>query len=130
MPAGVATGLGVVAAFLISLNVIGLDVAEARTVATTALILIGLYLVIIIESQGSPVRVRWVVLMCGLLLVSYAVALGTPMFASFFELEQPNLAGFIAAVIGTLLATGGLWLTDHRFAPPSRRLQALADRIK
>ncbi|MCB0872460.1 MAG: HAD-IC family P-type ATPase [Thermoleophilia bacterium] len=130
VPAGVATGLGVVAAFLISLNVIGLDVAEARTVATTALILIGLYLVIIIESQGSPVRVRWVVLMCGLLLVSYAVALGTPMFASFFELEQPNLAGFIAAVIGTLLATGGLWLTDHRFAPPSRRLQALADRIK
>ncbi|MFN8121807.1 MAG: HAD-IC family P-type ATPase [Thermoleophilia bacterium] len=130
VPAGVAAGLGVVAGFLIALNVLETGLEEARTVAVTTLILIGLYFVLILEGQdGSLRRVRWVSLLCGAMLVGYAVALSWSPAASFFQLDRPDPFAFIAALLGAGLSIAGLWITDDRFAPPSPRLRALAARL-
>ncbi len=130
VPAGVAAGLGVVAGFLIALNVLETSLTEARTVAVTTLILIGLYFVLILEGQGASARrLRWVSLLCGLMLVAYAMALSWAPASEFFEVDRPNPFAFTAALLGAALAIGGLWITDDRFAPPSARLRALAARL-
>ena len=55
IPAGTATGLGVVSSYLFALNVINLPIIEARTVSVTVLVIVGLYLVLVLEAAG---RVR------------------------------------------------------------------------
>jgi cation-transporting ATPase E len=55
VPAGSAAALGVLASYLFALNVIDLPLIEARTVATTVIVVVGLYLVLALEASG---RVR------------------------------------------------------------------------
>src|SRR4029079_14547532 len=50
VPAGPAGGLGVLASFVFSRNVARLPPTEARTIATTVLVLVGLYLVLVFEA--------------------------------------------------------------------------------
>jgi P-type E1-E2 ATPase len=102
VPAGVAAGLGVLASFLISLNVLDVGLVESRTVATTVLVAVGLYLVLAL---------------CGGLFVLYLVVLATPGLRSFFELDVPGSGSWLAAILGCSLTIGFLWLTDDRFVP-------------
>src|SRR5207253_3132736 len=53
VPAGTAAGLGVLASFVFSRNVARVPLADARTVATTALVLVGLYLLLALEATTS-----------------------------------------------------------------------------
>lgn len=130
VPAGVATGLGVVASFLLAKNVIGMPLAEARTVAVMALVSIGLYLVLLLEGPAVPARrARWTLAMCGGLLALFVVVLSLGSWRSFFDLHVGGAPAVLAAVIGTLLAAAGLWATDSRFAPPFPAIRALADRL-
>ena len=55
IPAGTAMGLGVVASFLLAINLLDMSELRARTVATTVLVAIGLYLIVVLESSS---RVR------------------------------------------------------------------------
>ena len=50
VPAGAAAGIGVVASYQFSLNALDLPLLEARTVATSVLVLVGLYLIIALEG--------------------------------------------------------------------------------
>lgn len=130
VPAGVAAGLGVVAAFLIALNVMRLGLDESRAVAVTTLIIIGLHLVLLLEGVGAgPRRLRWVYALCGAMLVAYVAVLSMEGWRTFFALETPGAAGMIAVVVGAGLAILGLWATDARFAPPSARLRRWASRL-
>jgi magnesium-transporting ATPase (P-type) len=116
VPAGVAAGLGVLASFLISLNVLDVGLVESRTVATTVLVAVGLYLVLALEATGGR-RDRWVATLCGGLFVLYLVVLATPGLRSFFELDVPGSGSWLAAILGCSLTIGFLWLTDDRFVP-------------
>jgi cation-transporting P-type ATPase E len=116
VPAGVAAGLGVLASFLVTLNVLDQGLVEARTVATTVLIAVGLYLILALEATGGR-RDRWVGLLCGALLALYLVVLLLPGLRGFFELVMPSFGGWLAAILGSGLAVGFLWLTDDRFVP-------------
>jgi cation-transporting P-type ATPase E len=116
VPAGVAAGLGVLAAFLVTLNVLDQSLEEARTIATTVLIVVGLYLILALEATGGR-RARWVGLLCGGLLLLYLLVLALPGTRSFFELDVPSMGGWLAAILGSGLAIGFLWLTDDRFVP-------------
>ena len=116
MPAGVAAGLGVLSSFLVTLNVLDAGIVEARTVATTVLIVVGLYLILALEATGGT-RDRWVGLLCGGLLLLYGVVLALPGMRSFYELEIPSAGGWLAAILGSGMAIGFLWLTDDRFVP-------------
>ena len=119
IPAGTATGLGVLSAFLFALNVVGLPLVEARTVATTVLVLVGLYLVLALEASGRR-RAAAVSALCGALVVLYALLLAWGGARDFFELAVPGFWSLVAILGGTALAIAGLALTDERFVPAVR----------
>jgi magnesium-transporting ATPase (P-type) len=125
VPAGTAAGLGVLSSYLFSTYVLQIDVGEARTVATTVLILVGLYLIVVLEAST---RLRWaaVTMLCLALLSVYGVVLALPGMREFFELALPGPAAWATAVVGAGLAVLGLWLTDERFTPGGQAREASA----
>ncbi len=116
VPAGIAAGLGVVSSYLFALNVINLSLTSARTVATTALIAVGLYLVLALEAAGRR-RSAWVGALCAVLAALYGLVLAFPSSRDFFALATPSPAILATAAAGAALAVLGLWLTDERFVP-------------
>jgi cation-transporting ATPase E len=116
IPAGTAAGLGVVASFLLSINLIEMSELRARTVATTVLVATGLYLIIVLESS-SRVRGYTVGALCAALFALYLVVLSLPGWRDFFELAAPDPVIIIVSLVGTALAVTGLALTDERFLP-------------
>ncbi len=112
VPAGVAAGLGVVSAYLFSLNVLDLPLESARTVATSTLVLIGLSLVYFLEAGGRRVRNAAVLTLCALLLTAYVLVLLVPFTRSFFALALLTPEIVLCALGGAALAIGGLWLMD------------------
>jgi cation-transporting ATPase E len=120
VPAGVAAGLGVTTTYLVSLNVFDLGLLQSRTAATSALILVGLYLVLALEAT-SPSRARLVGILCGSLLAAYVALLALPSTRRFFELAVPNPPAVVLVLVGAGIAIGFLWLTDDRFVPLRNR---------
>jgi cation-transporting P-type ATPase E len=116
IPAGTAAGLGVVASFLLSINLIDMSEVRARTVATTVLVMVGLYLIIVLESS-SRMRDYTVGALCAALLALYFVVLSLPGWRDFFEVAAPDPAIIVVSLAGTALAVTGLALTDERFLP-------------
>jgi cation-transporting P-type ATPase E len=116
VPAGTAAGLGVLSSYLWSFYVLELGLVESRTVATTVLILVGLYLIVVLEAAGRT-RATAVLLLCLGLLGLYAAVLAVPSLREFFELAVPGPTAWLTALAGAGLAAAGLWLTDPRFTP-------------
>ncbi len=116
VPAGTAVGLGVLSSYTFVLQVLGRPLDESRTVATTVLVVVGLYLILALEAS-SPRRGAWVSILCLVLAGIYVLVLITPIGRSFYALAIPTPLGFLAALGGALLAIGGLALTDDRFVP-------------
>ncbi len=116
VPAGVAAGFGVLASYLVTLNVLDAGLKEARTAALTTLILVGLYLVLALEARERS-RAVWVGALCGSLLAVYIAILAIPGLRGFFDLVTLGPASELAALVGAGLAIGFLWLTDDRFVP-------------
>jgi magnesium-transporting ATPase (P-type) len=116
VPAGTAAGLGVLSGYLFSFYVLDLGLAEARTVAVSVLILVGLYLILVLEAAGRK-RSAAVSGLCLALLGAYGLVLALPFARDFFALALPGPAGWLTVLGGAGLAALGLWLTDERFAP-------------
>jgi P-type E1-E2 ATPase len=116
VPAGTAAGLGVLSSYLWSFYVLDLGLVESRTVATTVLILVGLYLIVVLEASGR-VRAPAVVALCLSLLALYGLVLALPGMREFFQLAVPGVTACLTALGGAGLAVAGLWLTDERFTP-------------
>jgi P-type E1-E2 ATPase len=116
LPAGTAAGLGVVSSYLFALNVINLSTVKAQTVSVTVLVLVGLYLIVVLEAAGR-VRSALVITLCVALLALYALVLAFPGTRSFFSLAVPNAGIILSALGGSILAIAGLVLTDDRFVP-------------
>jgi cation-transporting P-type ATPase E len=116
VPTGVAAGFGVLSAFLLARNVFELSLVSARTAATTVLIIVGLYLVLILEAT-SVRRLQRVAVLCGAMLAIYVVVLALPSVRDFFMLDVPGFRIMVATAIGTTLAIGFLWTVSERFWP-------------
>ena len=116
LPAGTAAGLGVLSSYLFALNVLDFQVREARTVATTTLVLVGLYLILALEAEGRR-RSSAVGLLTALLLVGYATVLLTAFGRSFFLLAPLSVGTVLPAVAGAVLAALGLAALDPQFVP-------------
>jgi magnesium-transporting ATPase (P-type) len=122
VPAGVAAGLGVLASYLVAKNVFDLGLEESRTVSTTVVILVGLYLIVVLEATSGR-RSAWVGALCGALFAVYLLVLALPAARDFFELVVPSPAAIVTIALGSALAVAFLVLTDERFLPaPARRL--------
>ena len=124
IPAGTAGGLGVVSSYLFALEVINLPLIEAQTVATSVLMIVGLYFILVLEAAG---RTRGVAIagLCAAMLVLYILVLAFPATRNFFELSVPNAPIILSALGGSLLAILGLAAMDERFVP-GRALEGLA----
>jgi cation-transporting P-type ATPase E len=116
VPGGSAAALGVLASYLFALNVIDLPLVEARTVATTVIVIVGLYLVLALEASGR-VRGAAVAGLCLGMLIVYVLVLLTPGLREFFDLASLGPLIVIISLVGAGLAVTGLWLTDERFVP-------------
>jgi P-type E1-E2 ATPase len=114
--AGIAAGLGVLSSYLWALNVLGLGVRESRTVATTTLVGVGLYLILVLEASGRR-RSAAISLLCAGLATAYALVLASSFGESFFRLRGPGVGGLATALAGMALAAGGLWLVDENLLP-------------
>jgi drug/metabolite transporter (DMT)-like permease len=106
----------VVAGFLLSINLIDMSELRARTVATTVLVAVGLYLIVVLEAS-SRVRGYTVGALCAVLFALYLVVLSLPGWRDFFEVAAPDPAIILVSLAGTALAVTGLVLTDERFVP-------------
>jgi cation-transporting P-type ATPase E len=116
LPAGTAAGLGVLSSYVFALNVLDLRLVEARTVAVSVLVLVGLYLILALEVTGR-VRGAAVSTLCLLLLIGYALVLIVPFTRTFFALTLPGPAVVASALAGAALGIAGLAVLDDRFIP-------------
>ena len=120
VPAGTAAGLGVLASFVFARNVGRLPLVEARTIATTVLVLVGLYLILALEATSRR-RGAAIGALTGAMLVLYALVIAAPGTRHFFALTIPGPGGVFLALAGAAIAVTGLWLTDDRFVPGALR---------
>jgi cation-transporting ATPase E len=120
LPAGVAAGLGVVSSYLFALNVVFNDVAVARTVAVTALMAIGLWLVLVLEVSGVK-RSAWVIFMCMAMAGLYVMILLIAPLREFFELTTLGAIDVAVAMSGAAITASGLWMLDRQFRPEPLR---------
>jgi hypothetical protein len=116
VPAGTAAGLGVLASFIFARNVGQLPLAEARTIATTVLVLVGLYLILALEATSRR-RATAIGTLVAVMIAVYALIVATPATRSFFALTVLGPGGVVISLAGAGLAIVGLWLTDDRFVP-------------
>jgi cation-transporting ATPase E len=118
IPGGLAVAAGVIASYLVALELLGFSTIDARTVATSVLVGVGLYLVSLLESD-PPQRRRLVGALCLLLGAGYVAMLVLPLTRRFFALSTPDpaiLAVTAAGVaLGVALARAGL----RRAMPPA-----------
>jgi hypothetical protein len=115
IPAGTAAGLAVVSTYLFALNVADVDLLGARTVATTTLVAVGLWLLVVLEASSRARSLVMVTLSLALAAV-YAAVLLTPAAREFFALAPPGWE-LLASIAGATVAAAGLWLVDDRFSP-------------
>jgi cation-transporting P-type ATPase E len=127
IPAGTAAGLGVVSSYLFANQVINLPLLQARTVAVTVLVIVGLYLILVLEAVGRR-RTTVVSTLCFLLFVGYCLVLAFGFTRDFFELAVPNASIVLCSLGGAAVAIIGLALTDDRFVPPLRKAESARDR--
>jgi magnesium-transporting ATPase (P-type) len=123
VPAGVAAGMGVLASYLVSKNVFDVGLEEARTVATTVLMVVGLYLIVVLEATTGR-RSAWVGTLLAVLLGAYVAVVLLPFTRDFFDLVVPTLGSLVAIALGVLVAVGFLVLTSARFVPAPVRARA------
>jgi len=116
IPAGTAAGLGVLSSYLFVHEVLDKHLKESRTVAATVLLIVGLYLIIALEST-TPRRGAWIGALCAVLGGLYALILVLPFGRHFYALAVPGPLPWLAIIGGSALAICGLVLTDNRFIP-------------
>ena len=84
--------------------------------ASTVLLIVGLYLILALESTTAR-RGAWVGALCAVLGGLFALVLILPFGRHFYALAVPGPLAWVAVVGGSVLAIGGLILTDNRFIP-------------
>ena len=98
------------ASYLFALNVLDLSVKQSRTVATTVVVLTGLYLIIVLEAANWR-RGAVVGAMCAGLVALYVLALAVPFTRDFFELAVPGPEVVLMSLAGAGIAVLALYLS-------------------
>jgi P-type E1-E2 ATPase len=110
IPAGTLTGVGVLASYLFAIDTLGFPLESARTIAITVLIVLGLYLILVLEATG--LRRRTLVTLAVVALAAlYALALSLPATRDFFALAAPTPGILVTAFCGSLLSLAALSLS-------------------
>ena len=119
VPAGFIIGVGLLSAYLFSLHDLDLPVESARTVATSVLVIAGLYLIMVLEAGGWR-RDAIVGLLCIALGSIYVLALAFPPTRSFFELAPVSWKLAAASLGGAAVSIVFLYLAGFTIGRPAR----------
>ena len=103
IPVGFSLAFGVTASYLAALKLYDLPLTQARTVATTVMLLVMLYLILLIEAS-SLFRGAAVLVMCMTLFAVYVGILLLPFGRSFFALAGPDTTIVLIVAGGSLIA--------------------------
>lgn len=120
VPAGTIVGVGTVTGYLFALHDLDYSVIQARTIATTVLVLVGLYLVLVLESTGSLRRSGIVGAMCLALAGAYAVVLLLPATRHFFQFAPPGAGMLATAILAAAVSIGALVLSGFGLSASTR----------
>ncbi len=119
VPAGFIIGVGLLSAYLFSLHDLDLPVESARTVATSVLVIVGLYLIMVLEAGGWR-RDAIVGLLCIALGSIYVLALAFPPARSFFQLAPVSWTLAAASLGGAAVSIVFLYLAGFTIGRPAR----------
>lgn len=112
IPAGVATGIGIVTSYLLTRYALGGSLDEARTVTTATVVAAGLMIVMALEDEPGKRRLA-VGALCAAMVVGFVVVVSVPFAREFFDLVPATGAMAAGWAIGTV-ATGVLLLIALR----------------
>jgi len=122
VPSGLAMALATIAAYVLALDAFGFSTIDARTVATSVLVYVGLYLVWLLE-RASSLYPRLVGALCVLLGAGYVAMLLLAPTRQFFALSAPEPAivalSTAAIALGSALARVGVRRAASESATPS-----------
>jgi magnesium-transporting ATPase (P-type) len=103
LPAGLAAGIGILAAYLLARHSAGATLEQARTVATATVIIAGLAIVIALEDE--PGRRRYAVIgLCVLMAIAFVLVYAIPTGRHFFELASPTAGMTVSWAAGGAIA--------------------------
>ncbi|MEO9174893.1 MAG: HAD-IC family P-type ATPase [Gaiellales bacterium] len=111
LPAGVVLGLAVLLGNGLVHTALNRSPSESQTTSTTILILVGLYLVLVLESTGmrtSVRRARAIPALCLLLVIAYVAMISLGPLRSYFALAPPSTLPVLVSLICTVFAIGAL----------------------
>jgi cation-transporting P-type ATPase E len=108
IPAGLATGAGIVSGYLLARYGYDLPLREARTVATATVVACGLAVVIRLEAGERRRRRLAVLALCAAMALLFALALAIPWLREFYELSALGPGAVIAWAVGSALGIGGM----------------------
>lgn len=100
IPAGLATGAGILSAWLLSRHVFDGTLVEARTVTAATVVTAGLAIVMVLEDERGKRRLA-VGGMCLLMALGFVLVAAIPAGRDFFDLATPTGGMTAAWAIGT-----------------------------
>lgn len=105
VPASVSLALGVCTSYLLARELLDRDLVASRTVSVSVFVVASLWMIFCLEATHRR-RARWIALLCGTLVVSYAVALALPPIRGVFDVVLPDgeLLGLVALGVGLAAA--------------------------
>jgi magnesium-transporting ATPase (P-type) len=109
IPAGLATGIGILTAYLLERYAFDGSLAEARTVTAATVVTAGLTIVIALEDEPGKRRLA-VGSLCGLMALGFVFFVAVPAGRDWFDLAVPTGAMLAAWAIGATVAIGLLAL--------------------
>jgi cation-transporting P-type ATPase E len=123
IPAGLATGLGILVTYLLARHAFECDLTQARSATAATVVVAGLAIVFALEDQ--PGQRRWVVgALCVAMALLFFGACAIPAAREFFEIASPTsgmigawLIGSAVAIVLLALALRVIAVLERRAAP-------------
>lgn len=100
LPAGLATGAGILSAYLLSRHAFDSTLTEARTVTAATVVTAGLAIVMVLEDEPGKRRLA-VSGLCALMALGYVLVSAIPAGRDFFDLAKPTGGMASAWAIGS-----------------------------
>jgi magnesium-transporting ATPase (P-type) len=107
-PAGIASGLGVLTAYLVARYGFDLSLAQSRTVTVGTVVAAGLAVVVVLEDEPGKRRLA-VGGLVALMALAFVLIAALPFGRDFFDLETPTGAMAAAWAIGMGVLFACLW---------------------
>jgi cation-transporting P-type ATPase E len=125
IPAGLATGLGILTSYLLARHAFGSDLTQARSVTAATVVVSGLAIVFALEDQPGTRRLV-VGALCAAMGLLFFGACAIPVAREFFEIASPTGDMIAAWLIGSAVAIVLLAVALRVVAMLERRAAATA----